>query len=353
METIIIFRIGSLGDTVVALPCFHRIARSFPNSRRIVVTDIPASQKAASVESLLGRSGLIDGVLYFPPIPRTVRDFLKLRKQVRETKSKTLIYIADRGFLRTLRDIFFFRSCGLSQVIGAPLNRDLRSPRVDPQTGNTEREAARLARCLASLGTIDLDDSGFWDLRLQADEVSLADRKLAPLGGSDFIAVSIGGKDRSKDWGNENWAALLQFIAAEHAGLALTFVGSADEFDRSARLAAIWPGPTLNLCGVLGPRESAAAMKRALLFIGHDCGPMHLAAAVGLSCVGIFGNFNRPQWWHPMGQGHCIIHNMRGVREISPEEVRAAVRSTLAKVSTRMVGSNAGVALEDCSLQAS
>jgi heptosyltransferase III len=346
LETIIIFRIGSIGDTVVALPCFHRIARSFPNSRRIVVTDIPASQKAASVESVLGRSGLIDDVIYFPPIPRKSRDFIKLRKQIRETKAKTLIYIADRNFLSTLRDICFFRWCGVSQVIGSPLSRDLRFPRVDPETGNLEREAARLARCLAPLGMIDLHDPGFWDLRLQSDEVSFADSKLALLGGNEFITVSIGGKNHSKDWGNENWTALLRLIAAEHAELALAFVGSADEFDRSAELAAIWPGPTLNLCGVLRPRESAAAMKRAVLFVGHDCGPMHLAAAAGVPCVGIFGNFNRPKWWHPMGQGHCIIHNMRGVHEISPEEVHSAVRLTLAKVSRRMAGLNASIALE-------
>ena len=71
METIIIFRIGSIGDTVVALPCFHRIARSFPNFRRIVVTDVPASQKASSVESVLGNSGLIDGVIYFLLLPES------------------------------------------------------------------------------------------------------------------------------------------------------------------------------------------------------------------------------------------------------------------------------------------
>ena len=333
METIIIFRIGSLGDTVVALPCFHLIARSFRSARRIVVTDIPASQKVASVESILGRSGLIDDVIYFPPVPRNSHDLIKLRAQIRATKSKTLIYIADRSFLATVRDICFFRLCGLSRVIGAPFSRDLRVPRIDPRTGDLEREAVRLARCLAPLGMIDLDDPGFWDLRLQSDEVSLADSKLAQLGGRTFFTVSIGGKHRSKDWGNENWTALLRLMAANHPGLALTFVGSADEFDRSAGLAASWPGPTLNLCGILRPRESAAAMRRALLFVGHDCGPMHLAAATGVPCVGIFGSHNKPKWWHPMGQGHRVIHNMGGVDRISPAEVYSAASSIIENAS--------------------
>ena len=327
LETIIIFRIGSLGDTVVALPCFHLIARSFPNARRIVVTDIPASHKAAPLEKVLNNSGLIDGVIYFPPSPRKLRDFLTLRTRIRETKARTLIYIADRSgqVVRTFRDLCFFRACGIRTIIGAPLLQELRRPQIDTVTGDTEREAERLARCLAPLGRIDLFNREGWDLRLQPDEIRIADSMLAPLAGRDFVAINIGGKVQTKDWGNDNWTALLQLMTPTHSNLALVFLGSEDEFDRSAGLAAMWSGSTLNLCGRLEPRESAAAMRRALFFLGHDSGPMHLADAVGIPCVGLFGNNNMPKWWHPMGHGHHIIHNMLGVREISPTEVHAAV----------------------------
>ena len=206
-------------------------------------------------------------------------------------------------------------------------------------------------RCLASLGVIDLDDSGFWDLCLQPEEITIADGSLAPLRAKDFIAINMGGKVPSKDWGNENWTALVRLMAAEFSSLALTFVGSADEFDRSAGLAAVWPGPILNLCGALAPRESAAALKRAVLFVGHDSGPMHLAAATGVPCVGIFGNFNRPEWWHPIGQGHRIIHNMRGIGEISPEEVYGAVHAAMTAVSARANRRSFGLVFGDRTLQ--
>ena len=149
------------------------------------------------------------------------------------------------------------------------------------------------------------------------------------IGGRKFIAINAGGKVRSKDWGNENWKAFLRWLADEHSSMALTFIGSADEYNRGAELASAWPGLTLNLCGRLAPRESAALMKRAVIFVGHDSGPMHLAAAVGVPCVALFGNFNKPKWWHPMGEGHHVIHNMQGVRGISPEEVYAAVSATV------------------------
>jgi heptosyltransferase III len=333
VDTIIIFRIGSLGDTVVALPCFHQVARKFPSSKRILVTDVPASKKAAPVESILGKSDLIDRVINFRQSPRTLRDILNLRRQIQETEARTLIYIADRNAWSIFRDLCFFRACGIRHVIGAPLRRDIRHPRIDPKTGELEQEASRLSRCLASLGPFDLNDHSLWDLRLQPDEIATADKLLAPLNGNRFIAINLGGKVRSKDWGNENWITLLRLISQSYSRLPLVFIGSNDEFDRSARIAASWSGLTLNLCGALAPRESAAAMKKATVFVGHDSGPMHLAAAVRTPCVALFGNFNRPRWWHPNGVGHRVIHNMNGVRDISPEHVYAAVCSTISELT--------------------
>jgi len=327
METIIIFRIGSLGDTVVALPCFHLVERSFPNARRILVTNISASQKAAPAEGILADAGLVDGVIHLTAPPRTLRGLLKLRLEVRQTRATTLVYIADRDIVRTLRDLSFFLWCGIRRVIGAPITTDLRRPRGDPETGNIEFEAERLARCLSPLGEIDLNNPDAWDLRLRRSEIASAEKALAPVRERNFVAVNLGGKGACKDWGDGNWRTLLELMAVRYADLALVFFGVAEECERSDALAAAWPGPRLNLCGRLAPRESAAAMRRALFFVGHDSGPLHLAASAGVPCVGIFGHLNQPRRWHPMGRGHRIVHDMRGVRHITPEQVYAAICS--------------------------
>jgi ADP-heptose:LPS heptosyltransferase len=308
-----------------------------------VLTDVPTSQKVTPVESVLGKSGLIDGVVYFPPPPRKLKDFMSLRARIRETEARTLIYVADRDLAGTLRDVYFFRACGIRHILGAPLARDLRRLRVDPETGHTEREAERLARCLAPLGPIDLDDPEMWNLRLQPDELRNAQNALAPLRGRDFIAMSLGGKVEAKDWGDDNWARLLRLMAGRYPNLALVFIGSADESPRAAALALQWPGPVVNLCGRLAPRESAAAMQNAELFVGHDSGPMHLAAAVGIPCVAMFGPVNMPKWWHPMGPRHHVIHNMAGVRAISPAEVFEVVDGKMTGVPQRASHCDVGV----------
>jgi ADP-heptose:LPS heptosyltransferase len=331
-KPLLIFRIGSLGDTIVALPCFHRIEESFPSMRRVLVTDMPVSQKAAPVESLLAGSGLIHDVIYFPPPPRRLADFRRLRSDIRRTGALTMVYVADRPIGAAVRDLAFFHACGLREIIGAPLSRELRTLRIDPATGHTEREAERLARCLASLGPIDLSDPSAWDLRLRPDEHRTAAAALAPLRGRDFAAVNLGGKVSVKDWGDDNWIAALDRLAMRAPDIALVLFGSADEAERSSRIAASWHGTALNLCGRLSPRESAAALSRALLFVGHDSGPLHIAAAVGVPCVGIYGGHNMPKWWHPMGDHHRILHDMRGVRSITPNDVDAAMAAILSEM---------------------
>ncbi len=121
-----------------------------------------------------------------------------------------------------------------------------------------------------------------------------------------FVAFAPAGKTADKDWGAERWQAVLDRLsqAAPDAGLVL--IGAAADRDRLGVLAAGWQGPVANLCGRASPRESATAMQGALLFLGVDSGPMHLAAAVGVPCVAVFAARARPGVWFPAGDGHRI-----------------------------------------------
>jgi glycosyltransferase involved in cell wall biosynthesis len=73
---------GSLGDTVVALPCFHKLAVAFPNAERYVLTNIPVSAKAAALELILGQSGLIHGVVDYPLKLRSVKEMWSLSRRL-------------------------------------------------------------------------------------------------------------------------------------------------------------------------------------------------------------------------------------------------------------------------------
>ncbi|WP_028007993.1 glycosyltransferase family 9 protein [Solimonas flava] len=324
---VVIYRLGSLGDTLVALPCFHKIAEAFPQQRKLVLTNVPVSSKAAPLAVILQPGGFIDGVIEYPLQLRSVRSLWHLRRQLRNTGASTLIYLAaNRGRLAVWRDVLFFKLCGFKKIIGAPLTADLLENRKNPVDGTEEPEAERLARTLHSLGAIELNRADAWDLRLTSREAEAADRAIATLAGQPFFAVNMGGKVAPKDWGEANWHALIDQLAVEYPELHLVVVGAAEDAPRADALLSRWPAGRVSVCGTLSPRECAAVLAQARFFIGHDSGPLHLAATMQTACVGLFGNYNHPKKWHPYGQKHRILHDMRGVQAITVEEVVSAVR---------------------------
>jgi heptosyltransferase III len=331
-QRIVIYRLGSLGDTVVALPCFHKVAQVWPDAERIVLTNFPVSSKAAPLEVILREGGLIHAAIAYPVGTRSVGELWLLAKHLRSLNADVLVYLTPaRGLLNAFRDWLFFKFCGFKDIVGAPLTEDLQRCR---QTGTDlsndirvdERECERLARCLHALGNIDLDDPEVWDLRLSDRELQAGAAVLAPLAATAYFAINMGGKAKEKDWGLVNWQALLERLSERYPEHGLLIVGSVEDAERAQHILTSWAGPVVDACGRLSPRESAAAMRHAEAFIGHDSGPLHLAAAAGVRCVGLFGNFNQPKRWHPRGQQHRIIHRMSGLHTIAVAEVVDAVQ---------------------------
>jgi ADP-heptose:LPS heptosyltransferase len=65
----------------------------------------------------------------------------------------------------------------------------------------------------------------------------------------------------------------------------------------------------VNLCGRLTPRETAAVLEHAHVFLGPDSGPMHLAASVGVPCAIAFSARGLPGIWYPSGSQHQVIYH--------------------------------------------
>ncbi|MCH8181072.1 MAG: glycosyltransferase family 9 protein [Proteobacteria bacterium] len=348
-STIVIYRLGSLGDTLVALPCFHAIERATPGARRVVLTNFPVSAKAAPLEGILGGSGLIDQALAYPVGTRSLKALWALRKQLRALGADTLYYLTPaRGMAAVWRDILYFKLCGFRHIVGAPSTPELQTWQTLNAQGELEPECARLARSLSAGGqlpAIDLHDRSLWDLRLSAREQQVADAVTAELQGRPTLVINMGGKVAEKDWGEARWMALLNGLGREHPELGLLVVGAQEDSERARRVTQNWPGPVVDACGRLSPRESAAAMRGAQLFIGHDSGPMHLAATVGVPCIGLFGGYNRPVVWHPFGEGHRIVHRMSGVQDISVDEVMNLARAGLSGLAQEPTAARASASL--------
>jgi ADP-heptose:LPS heptosyltransferase len=90
--------------------------------------------------------------------------------------------------------------------------------------------------------------------------------------------------------------------------------------------------------------QYAAIVKRCDLFVGNDNGPMHMAAALGVPVVALFGPSD-PREWGPRGEKVQVLYKRldcrrcfhptcaRGeescMKQISVEEVFAAAKKLL------------------------
>ena len=319
-KRVLIYRLGSLGDTLVALPALHLAARAFPDAERSLLTNFPVNLKAPPAAAILENTGLVSGYFRYTAGTRSVLELAKLWWELRRWRPDVLVYLgAARGVESARRDATFFRLCGIPKQVGVPVTEAMQKNlygnsdagyAYDVTYGHLEPEASRLARNVAELGDARLGDAASWDLGLvEAERERARETMGAEVLALPIIAVSVGTKVQAKDWGRDNWRELLARLAQKYPSHGLLMVGAVEERDASAFAAGGWAGPVVNLCGKLTPRESAAAISHARIFVGHDSGPMHLAAAVQVPCVAIFAARNVPRVWFPFGEQHRVIYH--------------------------------------------
>jgi heptosyltransferase III len=333
-----------------------------------MLTNVPVHAKAPAAAAVLDGSGLIHGYFRYVVGTRSPWELGKLALQLRIWRPEVAVYLTvARGVGAAERDLRFLRACGIGRVIGAPLTEALQGNfhGEDPGSeaakarlfaGDLEPEAARLARCIGVLGDAELGRPGSWSLGLTGVERARAGAAAgAEVLASRPVAVSVGTKVQAKDWGRERWRELLRRLAGMAAGRGLLLLGAPEEAPASEFAAEGWRaaggGTVVNLCGRLTPRESAAALEGACMFLGHDSGPMHLAASVGTPVVAVFAARNIPRQWFPAGAGNeilyhrvecwgcgletCVEQRKKCIESISVDEVAAAAQRVLQRVGTR------------------
>ena len=345
VKRVLIYRIGSLGDTVVALPSLHLIARHYAGAEVCMLTNFPVHAKAPAAAAVLGESGLVQGYMRYTAGTRNPLEMWKLCRQIRAWRPDVLVYLMPmRSPKSVLRDRIFFRLCGVKKIVGLPGEAELRHD-FDASTGLYESEAHRLARTVRELGDARVEDLASWELLMQEAERERAREALAELGAMPLLVCAPGTKMPCKDWGREKWRDLLARLGRRYTGHALVFAGSQGEYEECAWIGEGWPGRTLNLCGQLSPREVVPLLEKAEIYMGADSGQMHLAAAAGTSCVCVFAARNLPGVWFPAGKGHEVLYHrvdclncglevcereaMKCIRSISVEEVEEAAIKAL------------------------
>ena len=311
---ILVYRIGNLGDTVVALPAIQAVRRRFPQARMTLLTERNPNSRLVVVSDVLPHGLFDDCVTYHSSDGRTdPRNLLALLPHLWRLRFDLLIYLAPRrrGPWSVRRDLLFFKLAGIRNIIGGQGRVALGPRRPGEPVRALEHEADYLLDLVAQHG-IPVPQAGerIIDLGLESAEVSFAQTYLhshaVPWNGFP-VAFSPGSKGASKRWPEAHFAQVGAHLIRGWDAFPVVF-GGPEEAGLGDRLVEAW-GRGLNTAGHLSIRQSAAALSFCRLFVGSDSGPTHLAAAVGVPCVGIYAAIDFPGRWHPYGRQHIVIRH--------------------------------------------
>lgn len=109
----------------------------------------------------------------------------------------------------------------------------------------------------------------------------------------------------AKRWPVERFAAIGNRAILEW-GARVVVIGTEKEKDLGETLISATAPGAVNLCGMTGLGEALALIKRCQLFVSNDSGLMHVAAALDVPTVAIFGSTN-PVATGPRGKNARIV----------------------------------------------
>ncbi len=182
-------------------------------------------------------------------------------------------------------------------------------------------------------------------LRVTAARQDEARRLLGTVGlpsGVRAAAIQLGATfGPSKLWAADHLAALAARLEGE--GIPVVFLGSRSAEPLLRSVEAALPTPPRSLVGRDHPRLLPALLAEFAVLVAPDSGPAHVAAAVGVPVVVLFGPTD-PRLTAPMGAGHAALWrpppcapcfrphcpiDHRCLNAITVDEVAAAVRIRL------------------------
>jgi len=164
------------------------------------------------------------------------------------------------------------------------------------------------------------------------------------------IAVHPGSGSRKKMWPLDRFLALAEGLAVGHQSQILLVVGPGEEHIKERLVPVIRRRPWIVLSGLSLPLLGAI-LEHACVFVGNDSGISHMAAAVGVPVVTLFGPTD-PAVWAPLGGDVTVIRrslscspcdrrtmahceHQRCLMGISVKEVRQAVKGAIERTQGR------------------
>lgn len=310
---ILVIRGGAIGDFILTLPAVAALRNQFPDAH-LEILGYPHIVQLAQAGGLVDRVQSIEA--------RALAGFFA-RNGVLEEKLSD--YFSDFdiivSYLFDPDEIFKTNvlRCSLAQFIVGP-----------HRPNETEKIHATKVylKPLERLAIFEADHLPRLILNAQAGKaelpVSQDARQRVPT-----IAIHPGSGSEKKNWPEQNWLELARRLI-ETTNFNLLLVGGEAEGERLQRLASQLPAERISVAQSLPLVKLAALLQNCAAFIGHDSGISHLAAALGLPGLILWGD-TIEEIWRPPHEKISLLKKNGGLKLVNVDEVMLELKTIVSK----------------------
>ena len=310
-RNVLIFHSGALGDFVLTWPLVLGVARVMPQCRTIVITageKGKLAERVLKVESSDAESGwsklFADGDL--PEKPAKLLAGARL----------VLTFVAD---------------------FGSPWEKNLSRLAPDAEVHHLEPRPTREGISAIDFLLEQLEDEPVVHSATAGMLASIRRHGLMPRAHDPAgpIVVHPGSGSAKKNWPAERWVEL---IAAASRPVRLV-LGEVELEKFSAKQLNALRKAAADVREPKSYTELLDAVSGASAYVGHDSGPMHLAAMIGLPTLALFGPTD-PAIWSPLGpRVQCL--RREPLAELPLDEVSGALAAIIPTAAERRAAGGA------------
>jgi heptosyltransferase I len=293
-ESILIVRLGAMGDIIHTLPAVTALRNALPNARigwiveerwaeLLCAKNSPRSGPRNPARPLVGFVHIVDTKAWRKSLlsKATQREISSALREVRDLK-----YDVAVDFQGALKSAVIARCSGAGTIVGQ------QHPRETPARVFYNRciatEKAHVVEQYFSLAEAVAGKSlPIPTVEFPRDDQAEADitKKLSEFGAKQFAILTPGAGWGAKQWPPERYGGVAKALA-DNGLTPLINCGPGEEALAQTAQAASHGKARLISCSL---SELIALTRRARLLIGGDTGPLHVAAALQIPVVAIFG----------------------------------------------------------------
>jgi heptosyltransferase-3 len=345
VRKILIFRVGQLGDSLVALPAVHAIRNHYSQAELYLLYDQHIGKNYVVSRALFEGSGFFQGFIGYPigyGFKYKVKSFLNLCLlclRLRREKFDLVIHLEPemKTKKRSFRDRFFFRLGHVKKQIQTVKYRQPRN--ISTHIHPTEHESDFFLRTLSEHGiSVPPPGKGCMDINigLKDEEEFQQWLKMSRIErGRVLVGIGVGSKMQAKRWPLERFKEITMRMVDEHNVFPIFFGGSED-FESAQEIIEFCKIGS-NACGSLSLRGAIRALAECELYVGNDTGTMHMAVAAGIRCVVVFSARDVPGKWYPYGDGHIVHREIVACEGCMLYECHVQARLCLTRIQAKDV----------------